>query len=152
VFVDQKGRTLLLPPPVRVGQRKVRSAADDVPTLVSRMWHFPTIAARENPELQILQSLSSLVGASSQPLELVPLEPVRHAVTYRDITIFAFAIPCAELPRTPAAKALPLSDVSALAVSNLTRKVARAALALSSRENSGKKKQAAAQGRLQPTL
>jgi hypothetical protein len=34
-----------------------------------------------------------------------------------------------KLPRVSGAKALPLADLSAVAISNLTRKVARAALA-----------------------
>jgi len=152
VFLDRKGRTLLLPPPKRARQQEARSAADDVPTLCCRMWHFPTVAAKENPKLQLLRSLASFTGAAGPPLELVPLEPVRHSVTYRDITLSPFAIPCAELPRVAGAKVLSLSDLSALAVSNLTRKVARTALALASHEDRAKKKRAAMQGRLQPVF
>lgn len=140
VFVDRKGRTLLLPPPKRGAKGEARSAADDVPALVSRMWHFPTVAAKENPELELLQRLAALASALGPPLELVPLEPVRHTVTYRDITIFPFAIPSVALPQIAGASALPLNDLSALAVSNLTRKVARSALALASRENEVRKK------------
>ena len=140
VFVDRKGRTLLLPSPKRGAKREARSAVDDVPALVSRMWHFPTVAATENPEMELLRRLATLAGASGLTPELVPLEPVRHTVTYRDITMFPFAIPCAALPRIAGARALLLNDLSALAVSNLTRKVARSALALASRENEVRKK------------
>jgi A/G-specific adenine glycosylase len=153
VFVDRRGRTLLLPPPNRTRQQEPRSAVDDVPTLVSRMWHFPTIAVRKNPKRELLQRLWARTGsASGPPFELVSLEPARHTVTFRAITIFAFAIPCAELPQVVGGKALSLSDVSALAVSNLTRKVARRALALASCEDGAKKERAVVQGRLQPAL
>jgi 4-hydroxy-L-threonine phosphate dehydrogenase PdxA len=51
-------------------------------------------------------------------------------VTYRDITIVPFLISVKKLPRIRGARHVPLRDVSsALPVSNLTRKVARAVLA-----------------------
>src|SRR5207245_8017217 len=83
VFIDRKGRTLLFWPPKKVGGRGAAKAADHVPTLVSRMWHFPTMSARENPEMELRRGLQEMVGKSA-PLELVLLGLVRHAVTYRD--------------------------------------------------------------------
>jgi hypothetical protein len=50
-------------------------------------------------------------------------------VTYRQITLLPFRLEVAKLPRIPDAKTLPLDDLSAVPVSNLTCKVARAALA-----------------------
>jgi hypothetical protein len=53
-------------------------------------------------------------------------------VTYRDITIVPFLINVKTLPRIRGARQVPLREVSsALPVSNLTQKVARAALAAS---------------------
>jgi hypothetical protein len=53
-------------------------------------------------------------------------------VTYRAITLRPFLVRLAQLPRLPGAKTILLSEVpapSSLAISNLTRKAARAALA-----------------------
>ena len=61
--------------------------------------------------------------------QLAPIGKVRHAVTYRAITILPFLIVLKTLPRGPGAKRVPLEDISSLPISNLTRKVARAALA-----------------------
>jgi A/G-specific adenine glycosylase len=134
VFVDRKGKTLLLAPPQKSADRR---PADHLPALVSGMWHFPTIVVVENPELELLESLHTQGVA---PLELVALPLVRHAVTYRDIRIVPFGVPCAKLPRFPRAKPLPLGDLSALPISNLTRKVARSALAAAHRRPSAGRK------------
>src|SRR5439155_1480834 len=60
---------------------------------------------------------------------LVPAGKVRHTVTYRAITLLPFLIETRNLPFLQGAKQVPLNDISSLPVSNLTRKVARAALA-----------------------
>jgi A/G-specific adenine glycosylase len=130
VFVDRKRRTLLLPPPQKGQGEGAASAADHVPTLVSRMWHFPTIAASENPEMELLRSLQEVAGGGASVFELVPLQPVRHTVTYRDIRIFPFGVPCMKLPRLAGAKAVELDELASLPISNLTRKVAASALAV----------------------
>jgi len=59
----------------------------------------------------------------------LPAGRVRHAVTYRRITIVPFRIQVRKLPRIAGAQRVPLHDISLLPVSNLTRKIARAALA-----------------------
>src|SRR6266853_2138846 len=73
VFVDGKENTLLLPPPKSTTEK---ASADHVPTLVSKMWHFPTVSVAGEPHADLVR----------------------------------------------------LADISSLPVSNLTRKVARAAL------------------------
>src|SRR5262249_56380941 len=51
VLLDPRGNTLLLAPP----DAPVKSSeADDVPTLVSRTWHFPTVPLRPNSALSQL--------------------------------------------------------------------------------------------------
>jgi A/G-specific adenine glycosylase len=128
VLVDARGMTLLLAPPKSAG----RSAApDDVHTLVSRMWHFPTVSVPPGRAAAALKQFAeeALLGGGRFRAEFSPLMNVRHAVTYRSITIHPFRANVEKLPRVPGAKVLPLADLSMLAISNLTRKVARVALA-----------------------
>jgi A/G-specific adenine glycosylase len=127
VFADGKGQTLLLPPPKNT---KEKTSADDVPTLVSRMWHFPTLSITGEPAGKLIAFLQELIpGDRDRKWRLVPAGKVRHAVTYRAITLWPFLIEVKNLPRVSGARQAPLIDVSSLPVSNLTRKAARAALA-----------------------
>jgi len=130
VFADASGLTLLLPPPQ---EETTIVLADHIPTLVSRLWHFPTVSVTSDPRAELRASLRKLVhGARNGKLRLVPAGKVRHSVTYRDITIVPYLINVKKLPRIQGARHVPLRDVSsALPVSNLTRKVARAALTAS---------------------
>jgi A/G-specific adenine glycosylase len=129
VFVDGNGQTLLLPPPKNTSEK---ATADHVPALVSQMWHFPTLSAAGEPAGKLSAFLRKLMpGVQDRRWQLVPAGKVRHAVTYRAITLLPFLIDVKKLPRVPRAKQVPLSDISSLPVSNLTRKVARAALATS---------------------
>jgi A/G-specific adenine glycosylase len=129
VLVDPQGKTLLLPPP----KSPLKSPADDdVHTLVSRMWHFPTVAARQNQAAASLTKFAeeSLFRGRKLKSIPVPLKKVRHAVTYRSITLLPFRLDVEKLPQVSGARAIPLADLSTVAISNLTRKVARAALTL----------------------
>jgi A/G-specific adenine glycosylase len=137
VFVDKKGQTLLLPPPPPAKTSdaekiyaKEKTSADHVPTLVSKMWHFPTLSVNGNPAAQLRAHLHKLFpNLKNAAQQLAPAEKVRHAITYRDVTVLPFRIEVERLPRVSGAKQIPLADLSSLPVSNLTRKVARAALA-----------------------
>ncbi len=127
VFADGRGQTLLLPPPEST---KEKASADHVPTLVSRMWHFPTVSAAGEPRKDLIAFLrKELPEERNRSWELLPAGKVRHAVTYRAITLLPFLIEVKNLPRVSGAKHVPLADISSLPVSNLTRKAARAALA-----------------------
>jgi A/G-specific adenine glycosylase len=131
ILVDPRGRTLLLPPPELP---KGVAAHGQVSVLVSKLWHFPTIAVRTDSAAELRAHLSAIFppAIKNEPLQLEALPTARHAVTYRAITLRSFLIRLAQLPRLPGAKAILLSEVSApssLAISNLTRKAARAALA-----------------------
>jgi A/G-specific adenine glycosylase len=128
VLVDARGKTLLLGPP---DSAQKSGAPGDVHTLVSRMWHFPTIAVPQDRAVAELKKFAeeSLFTGRSLRCELFPLKKVRQAVTYRSIAIFPFRAEVEKLPRVSGARAFPLADLSAVAISNLTRKVARAALA-----------------------
>jgi A/G-specific adenine glycosylase len=128
VLLDRRGKTLLLAPP-KSAQKS--PAPDDVHTLVSRMWHFPTISVQHGQAAAALTKFAeeSFFSARKLRMELQPLQKVRHAVTYRSITVLPFRLEVENLPKVSAARAFPLADLSSVAVSNLTRKVARAALA-----------------------
>jgi A/G-specific adenine glycosylase len=126
VFLDTRGRTVLLPPPT--SQRK-RGAQHDIAALVSGMWHFPTLQVHENPAMELQRFLAGILPLKKVfPLHLEPLARARHTVTYRNITLLPFRVRSTELPQISAAKIISLGEVSSLAVSSLTRKVARAAL------------------------
>jgi A/G-specific adenine glycosylase len=126
IFADARGLTFLLPPPINT---KEKAAADHVPTLVSKMWHFPTLAVTGEPARNLAAFLRKIMpGVQNLKWQLVPAGKVRHAVTYRAITVLPFLIAVKKLPRVPGAKQVPLSDISSVPISNLTRKVARAVL------------------------
>jgi len=126
VFADKNGHTLLLPPPKNTEEK---ASANHVPTLVSRMSHFPTVAVEGEAAGDLIASLRKMSpGSQGRKWQLVPAGKVRHSVTYRAITLLPFLIEVRELPRISGAKQVPLSEVSSLPVSNLTRKVARSAL------------------------
>ncbi len=139
VLVDPAGRTLLLPPP----KRDVKAAGKHaVAALLSRMWHFPTIHVEQDPvrELRAFGKGTIFSGQRITP-KLQALERVRHAVTYRQITVLPFRMDVAALPMLSGSKKLKLTELTTVPISNLTRKVAESALSASgiaaktSREN-----------------
>jgi len=127
VLVDAKGDTLLFPPPKSSARPEV---TDDVAVLLSRMWHFPTIQVRQDAESELRKFASQAVwGGKRSHARLQALVKVRHAVTHRQITLQPFRANVAKLPRVQHTKSLPLADLSSVAISNLTQKVARQAFA-----------------------
>jgi A/G-specific adenine glycosylase len=131
VFVDPRGRTLLLPPPHALRKHATRS---EVAPLVSKMWHFPTISVREDPAVELREFLAEVgaISAKNGPLRLEPLSRARHAVTYRAIKLLPYRVRVSRLPRIAGTKSVSLSELVSrlsVAVSNLTRKIAQAALA-----------------------
>jgi A/G-specific adenine glycosylase len=126
VLYTPRGQTLLLPPPREKTENK--PAADDVSTLVSRMWHFPTVAIHKDALAELQNFLADSLPVSNGEHHLEPLAKVRHAVTYRNVTVFPFRIAVAKIPRLRGAKSIRLRDFAKVPVSNLTRKIARAAL------------------------
>lgn len=126
IFCTPHGQTLLLPPPRKKTENK--PAADDVAALVSRMWHFPTVAIRKDALTELRTFLTTVLPSGNGALRFEPLARVRHAVTYRNVTVLPFRIAIAKIPHIRGAKSIPLKDFSTLPISNLTRKIARAAL------------------------
>jgi len=124
VLVDPHGRTLLLPPP-KSGAKT--SPTQDVAALLSRLWHFPTIQVQHDATRELREFVSGTIFSGRRfQSKFRALPKVRHAVTYRQITLLPFRLDVAKLPHVPHANALPLSDLTAVPISNLTRKVARA--------------------------
>jgi A/G-specific adenine glycosylase len=120
------GQTLLLPPPGEKTESK--PAAEDIATLVSRMWHFPTVVIRQDSSAEFRNFLADFLSPENGTIHVQPLAKVRHAVTYRKLTVLPFRIAVARIPHIRGAKSLRLEDFAKVPVSNLTRKIARAAL------------------------
>src|SRR5579863_3014627 len=83
VFLDSRGNSLLLPPPNGLSRS---NADDDVPSLVAKLWHFPTAAGDSEAEIMNLLSQRFRVKPA-QIQEMKTLAKVRHTVTYRKVTI-----------------------------------------------------------------
>ncbi len=131
VFADKNGWTLLLPPPKGPADGPLE---DYIPILASNLWHFPTVPVNGDAAAKLRVHLRKLLPHIGRALlRLAPAAEVRHTVTYRAITITPFRINVSKLPRIPGAERVPLHDVTALPVSNLTRKVAGAAFAAGNR-------------------
>jgi adenine-specific DNA glycosylase len=131
VLLDSQGRTLLLPPPHGNGKHATH---ETVVPLISKMWHFPTIVVEHDAaeELRAFLAKLFLSWGSDGTLRLERMAKARHAVTYRAITLLPYRGVLKKLPPVDGAKLISLSDLispSTVAVSNLTRKIARAALA-----------------------
>jgi A/G-specific adenine glycosylase len=125
VFIDQRGRTLLLSPPEsgrgHITQHEVRP-------LISRMWHFPMIAVQRDASRELLEFLKGFgaLSANGSKPKLEELPSTRHTVTYRAIRLRPFRLTVEKLPQIADAKAVLLSDLvsrSDVAISNLTRKI-----------------------------
>lgn len=125
ILSDANRRVLLLPPPRRTHKKP---AADDVATLVSGMWHFPTVSIRQNPATELAGYISQLLRSDNGLPEFEPLAKVHHSVTYRKIEVVPFRIVLQRIPRLGGARRILLDDLTALPISNLTRKIARAAM------------------------
>ena len=124
VLVDPQGRTLLLPPPKSEAKP---APANDVAALLSRLWHFPTTQVQQDASGELREFACRTIFSNRKfPGKLRAFPKVRHAVTYRQITVLPFRLDVAKLPHLPHARSSPLSNLSAVPVSNLTRKVAYA--------------------------
>src|SRR5579871_312740 len=130
VFLDAKGRTLLLPPPET---DRAHVTEDEVRPLISKMWHFPMIAVQRDPAGELVKFLKSFdaLDATGSKRKLKELRSAHHTVTYRAIRLRPFCITVEKLPRVSGAQAVLLADLvsrSKVAVSNLTRKIGQSAV------------------------
>jgi A/G-specific adenine glycosylase len=132
VLVDDAGRTLLLPPPK---SKTAVARSEDLGALLSRMWHFPTIQVKANARKELDAHIQKNIFTKRKLSGgMQPAAKIRHTVTYRQITVLPFRLNVPHLPVVPGSMVLPLHDLSSVAISNLTRKVARAVILLSTGE------------------
>jgi len=126
VFMDENGKTILLPPPA--GSRQ-KTADDHVPALVAKLWHFPTAAFNADGIAALQDLLGKQLKLKTCAMGSEPLPKLRHTVTYRKIEVAPMLIRVRKLP-PPAcgSKSIELNAVLEQPISNLTRKVALAAL------------------------
>jgi A/G-specific adenine glycosylase len=126
VLLDAQHNCLLLPPPAKM----TKSAADDhIPSLVAKLWHFPTASAPDSIDKALRTLLQTEVRIKpDRRNKPIPLGKVRHTVTYRALSVAAYLVHVKKLPNVPGANVVPLEEVSSFAVSNLTRKIARIAM------------------------
>ena len=126
VLLDSENNSLLLPPPTA----HIKSNADNhIPTLLAKLWHFPTISAPSDLESSLRTLLyRDLRIKNAKSARPEPLHKVRHTVTYRTISVAAYLVRVKQLPKTLGVKPLALADVPSMPISNLTRKIAQSAL------------------------
>jgi A/G-specific adenine glycosylase len=126
VLLDATKNSLLLPPPLKISKNNVD---DHVPSIVAKLWHFPTISAPHSADSALRTLLhTQLPSKATKSVHPELLATVRHTVTYRIITVAAYLVRVKRLPRVSGAKTLLLRDYPTVPVSNLTHKIARAAL------------------------
>jgi A/G-specific adenine glycosylase len=119
VLLDPRGRTIL-----------VKDPADKDAAPFSRLWQFPAVRVSRDPATELRQHLSSYFAEGELPSsatpELLPL--ARHSVTFRQIGLLPILFRVTRLPNLDGAHTARLAAVARLAVSNATRKIARAAM------------------------
>jgi A/G-specific adenine glycosylase len=118
VLLDPRGRTLLVRDP---------GAHDGV--LFSRMWQFPAVAVARDPESELAEHLrGTLAPNGAKGTRLEALQPARHGVTFRNITLLPFLARVEKLPRLRRARIIAVARIAQLPVSSATRKIAASAL------------------------
>ncbi|MFZ0700339.1 MAG: A/G-specific adenine glycosylase [Candidatus Acidiferrales bacterium] len=118
VLLDPRGRTLLTKNP---------GAHDSA--LFSRLWQFPAVAvASTNGDAarELSAHLQSTLNLA--PRSLLQLPAASHTVTYRQLALLPFLARVNALPDSPACRTALLENMTTLAISSATRKIARAAL------------------------
>lgn len=116
VLLDPQGRTFLL------------RHADGDGDLFSHLWQFPAMETSAQAGSELQNHLHNRFGVTVRG-STVSLKSARHAVTFRNIQVWPFLMRVAQLPDFRGAKTVPLKQIGGLPISNLTRKIAAAAIA-----------------------
>jgi A/G-specific adenine glycosylase len=114
ILCDPRCRTILVEDP---------GAHDDV--VFSRMWQFPAVEVARRPKAELVAHLRASLAIDARSLEALPA--MRHAVTYRNLTLLPFLARVAHLPKQARTRIVPLSRFGELPVSAATHKIAVAA-------------------------
>jgi A/G-specific adenine glycosylase len=126
VLLDPRGRTLLL--------RYSNGHPGEEDALFSRMWQFPALKVTAHAARKLREHLAAEFGVHADGAKALPR--ARHSVTFREVTLLPSLLRVDFLPRSPAKvrankmefRTPRLSALSALPISNATRKIAEAAL------------------------
>jgi len=115
VLMDPQGQTLLL--------RQKGSEG----TLFSHLWQFPAVESTGAAATDLARYLQKNFAIAAKRAA-TPLQTARHAVTFRNIHIRPYLMRVERLPNIEGALVTELSRLGDLPISNLTRKIAQAAL------------------------
>jgi A/G-specific adenine glycosylase len=130
VLLDAEGKVLLLRP--ETGHER---------ELFSGMWQFPAVRVRRDARRELAARLAAMLNGASEngrPViaeKFAALGSLRHAVTFRDITLLPFLLRVETLPPVPGARVWTAQDADAPAVSSATRKILEAALGRTARRD-----------------
>jgi A/G-specific adenine glycosylase len=116
VLIDPQGQTLLL-------RQKGSEGA-----LFSHLWQFPAVESMGPAAAELARYLQKNFAIAAKRVT-TPLQTARHAVTFRNIHIKPYLVRVERLPAIEGAQVTELSRLGDLPISNLTRKIAAAALA-----------------------
>ena len=115
ILQDPGGRTML-----------VRDPGIHEGVLFSRMWQFPAVEVKHDAAAELKTHLHEALQIDTSSLELRPLRAVRHAVTFRSITLMPFLVPVQRLTKLPRTRIVPLARLGHITTSSATRKIAAA--------------------------
>jgi len=142
VFRDASGQTLVVRPSKESAQAGASFRTDrHGQDLFSRMWQFPAVAMpgtkdsglkdRTQGALHVLRDhlrREWRVAAKSLFTNTQELPPIRHTVTFREVTLLPFLMRVARLPHLPGSRTVLLGAIQRSPVSSATKKIAAAAL------------------------
>ncbi len=80
------------------------------------------------PMAELKAHLNDVLQIDTGSLELKPLRAVRHAVTFRSITLMPFLVKVLRLSKLPRTRIVPLTGLGDITTSSATRKIAATAL------------------------
>ncbi len=126
VLLDGVGRTLLVRSPAKATAQN-ESRPEGLGPIFSRLWHFPAVVSTADSRTDLERHLSAellLDGAARWQA----ISAIRHAITFRDVTIEPWLIHVEELA-SGAGKIVALEAAGRMAISSASRKIAAAALA-----------------------
>jgi hypothetical protein len=94
------------------------------------MWQFPALEVVEKDSkaaiAEYLRGKFRLVTKST----FLPLTKLRHSVTFRNIRLEPYVVRVDRLPRVADTRVVALAEVPTMSISNATRKIALAAVAV----------------------
>jgi A/G-specific adenine glycosylase len=142
VFRDADGQTLVVRPAKETVAAGVSSRMDrHGQDLFSRMWQFPAVALPGTKDRRLKDRAQSplhvlrdhlrhewRISAKALFTNTQELPPIRHTVTFREVTLLPFLMRVARLPHLSGSRTVPLDAIQHSPVSSATKKIAAAAL------------------------